>query len=42
MPAYIPHIGGDTRDGKFHEIKVRVDGHKNVRARNGYRFTARP
>jgi len=33
---------GDTRDGKFHEIKVRVDGHKNVRARNGYRFTARP
>ena len=33
---------GDTRDGKFHEIRVRVDGHKNVRARNGYRFTARP
>ena len=24
---------GDTRDGKFHEIRVRVDGHKNVRAR---------
>jgi Ca-activated chloride channel family protein len=33
---------GDIRDGKFHEIKVRVDGHKHVRARNGYRFTARP
>jgi Ca-activated chloride channel homolog len=33
---------GDTRDGRFHEIRVRVDGHKNVRARNGYRFTARP
>ncbi len=33
---------GDIRDGKFHEIRVRVDGHKNVRARNGYRFTARP
>lgn len=33
---------GDTRDGKFHEIRVRVDGHKNVRARSGYRFTARP
>jgi VWFA-related protein len=33
---------GDVRDGKFHEIKVRVDGHNNVRARNGYRFSARP
>jgi Ca-activated chloride channel family protein len=33
---------GDVRDGKFHEIKVRVDGHTNVRARNGYRFSARP
>jgi Ca-activated chloride channel family protein len=33
---------GDIRDGKFHEIRVSVDGHKNVRARNGYRFTARP
>ena len=33
---------GDIRDGKFHEIKVRVDGHNNVRARNGYRFNARP
>jgi Ca-activated chloride channel homolog len=33
---------GDIRDGKFHEIRVRVDGHKNVRARNGYRFTVRP
>jgi VWFA-related protein len=33
---------GDVRDGKFHEIKVRVDGHNNVRARNGYRFNARP
>ncbi len=33
---------GEIRDGKLHEIRVRVDGHKNVRARNGYRFTARP
>ena len=33
---------GDVRDGKFHEIKVRVDGHSNVRARNGYRFSVRP
>jgi VWFA-related protein len=33
---------GEIRDGKLHEIKVRVDGHNNVRARNGYRFTARP
>ena len=33
---------GDVRDGKFHEIKVRVDGHNNVRARSGYRFSARP
>jgi Ca-activated chloride channel homolog len=33
---------GDVRDGKFHEIKVRVDGHNNVRARNGYRFSVRP
>ena len=33
---------GEVRDGKFHEIRVRVDGHKNVRARTGYRFSARP
>ena len=33
---------GEVRDGKFHEIKVRVDGHNNVRARNGYRFSVRP
>ena len=33
---------GEVRDGKFHEIKVRVDGHHNVRARNGYRFSVRP
>jgi VWFA-related protein len=33
---------GDIRDGKFHEIKVRVDGHNNVRSRNGYRFSSRP
>jgi Ca-activated chloride channel family protein len=30
---------GEIRDGKFHQIRVRVDGHNNVRARNGYRFT---
>jgi VWFA-related protein len=33
---------GEVRDGKFHDITVRVDGHKHVRARDGYRFTARP
>jgi Ca-activated chloride channel family protein len=33
---------GEVRDGKFHEIRVRVDGHKNVRSRTGYRFSARP
>jgi VWFA-related protein len=33
---------GEVRDGKFHEIRVRVDGHSNVRARTGYRFSARP
>jgi Ca-activated chloride channel family protein len=33
---------GEVRDGKFHEIKVRVDGYHNVRARNGYRFSVRP
>jgi Ca-activated chloride channel family protein len=33
---------GEVRDGKFHEIRVRVDGHGNVRARSGYRFSARP
>ena len=33
---------GEIRDGKFHDITVRVDGHKNVRARDGYRFTTRP
>jgi VWFA-related protein len=33
----------NSRDGKWHEISVRVDGHRNVRARQGYRFTpARP
>jgi len=31
---------GDNRDGKYHAITVRVDGHKNVRARQGYRFEA--
>ena len=32
-----------TRDGRWHEISLRVDGHRNVRARQGYRFTpARP
>jgi Ca-activated chloride channel homolog len=33
---------GEIRDGKFHDITVRVDGHNNVRARDGYRFTTRP
>jgi VWFA-related protein len=33
---------GETRDGQYHQIRVRVDGHNNVRARNGYRFTTRP
>jgi Ca-activated chloride channel family protein len=28
----------DSRDGKWHEIKVNVDGHRGVRARQGYRF----
>jgi Ca-activated chloride channel family protein len=33
----------DTRDGKWHEIKVQVDGYRNVRARQGYRFaTSKP
>jgi hypothetical protein len=31
---------GDNRDGKYHAITVRVDGHKNIRARQGYRFEA--
>jgi Ca-activated chloride channel family protein len=31
---------GNTRDGKWHDITVRVDGHENVRARDGYRFAA--
>jgi VWFA-related protein len=30
----------DTRDGKWHEIRVQVDGHRNIRARQGYRFAA--
>jgi VWFA-related protein len=29
---------GDIRDGKYHQITVRVDGHGTVRARQGYRF----
>ena len=33
---------GEIRDGKLHTIRVRVDGHNNVRARNGYLFNARP
>jgi VWFA-related protein len=33
---------GEIRDGKLHTIRVRVDGHNNVRARNGYLFTTRP
>ena len=28
-----------TRDGRWHDISIRVDGHRNVRARQGYRFT---
>jgi Ca-activated chloride channel family protein len=28
----------NSRDGKWHEIKVEVDGHRHVRARQGYRF----
>jgi VWFA-related protein len=31
---------GNSRDGKWHEISVRVDGYRNVRARQGYRFAA--
>jgi VWFA-related protein len=30
----------NSRDGRWHEISVGVDGHRNVRARQGYRFTA--
>ena len=33
---------GEVRDGKLHTIRVRVDGHNNVRARTGYLFSARP
>jgi VWFA-related protein len=28
----------NSRDGKWHDITVKVDGHRNVRARQGYRF----
>jgi VWFA-related protein len=31
----------NSRDGKWHEITVKVDGHSNVRARQGYRFAPR-
>jgi VWFA-related protein len=33
---------GEVRDGKYHRIRVRVDGHNNVRARTGYLFSTRP
>jgi VWFA-related protein len=28
----------NSRDGRWHDITVKVDGHRNVRARQGYRF----
>jgi Ca-activated chloride channel family protein len=31
---------GNSRDGKYHQIAVRVDGYRNVRARSGYQFAA--
>lgn len=31
---------GNGRDGKWHQITVKVDGHSNVRARQGYRFAS--